>query len=131
MAFSDIQIGRTALKLFPSEEDALEFLEDYDLDEARLKLLMELGRVLKAAGIHAKKGNLLRAIELLTATPRADHVRPTIEYLLAGLRRNIALGVLPNSNPTALKLLAYADRLDKSAMTEQEINEACPSHLSN
>jgi hypothetical protein len=117
-----------ALKLFPSEEDALEFLEDYDLDEARFKLLMELGKVLKAAGIHAKNGNLLKAVELLTTNPRVDHVRPAIEYLLTGLRRNMTLGVLPDSNPTAPKLLVYADRLDRSAMTEQEINEACPSH---
>ena len=121
-------MGRTALKLFPSEEDALEFLEDCDLDEARFKLLMELGRVLEAAGIHAKNGNLLKAVELLTAAPRADHVRPVIEYLLTGLLQNMTFGVLPDSNPTAQKLLVYTDRLDKSAMTEQEITKVCLSN---
>ena len=110
-------------------DDALEFLEDYDLDEARLKLLMELGRVTKAAAIHAKNGNILKAVEVLTAsTCSVDHVRPTIEYLLIGLRQSLTLGVLPASSPTASKLLVYADQLDKGAMTEPEINEVSPFH---
>ena len=108
-------------------EDALEFLEDYDLDEARVKLLMELGRVTKAAAIHAKNGKILKAVEVLTTSVHGvDHVRPMIEYLLTGLRRSLTLGVLPVSNPAASKLLVYADKLDNSAMTEQEVEEVSP-----
>ena len=40
--------------MFPSKEDALEFLEEYGMDEAHIKLLIELGRIPEAAGIHAK-----------------------------------------------------------------------------
>jgi len=111
-------------------EDALEFLEDYDLDEARVKLLMELGRVTKAAAIHAKNGNILKAVEILTASGLSvDHVRHAIEYLLTGLRRSLTLGVLPASNSTASKLLVYADKLDEGAITEQEANEvSLPIH---
>ena len=110
-------------------DDALEFLEDYDLDEARLKLLMELGRVTKAAAIHAKNGNILKAVEVLTASVHGvDHARPMIEYLLTGLRQSLTLGVLPTSNSTASKLLVYTDKLDSGAMTEQEVNEVSPSH---
>jgi len=110
--------------LFPSEEDALEFLEDYDLDEARVKLLKELGRISEAAMIHAKNGDLFRAAEILiTSAHSVDHARPAIEYLLAGLWRGYTIGVLPTSNPIVPKLLRLGDRLDKSAMTEQEVNE--------
>jgi hypothetical protein len=110
-------------------EDALEFLEDYELDEARLKVLMELGRVTKAAAIHVKNGNIVKAVEILTASTRSvDHMRPAIEYLLTGLRQSLTFGVLPASSPTASKLLVYADQLDKGAMTEQETEEVCPSY---
>ena len=112
-------------------EDALEFLEDYDLDEARAKLLVKLGKILKAAGIHAKNGNMLKAVEVLNASGcRVDHVRPSIEYLLTGLWRDLTLGVLPTSNSIASKLFALADRLERSAMTKQEVDEVCVSHSS-
>ena len=61
-------------------EDALEFLEDYDLDEARVKLLMKLGRATKAAVIHAKNGSILKAVEALAGSVHGvDHVRPMID----------------------------------------------------
>ena len=77
-----------ALNLFPSKEDALEFLEEYGMDEARIKLLIELGRIPEAAGIHAKNGDVLKAIEMLSAPTvhGVDHVRLMIEHLLAGLQ---------------------------------------------
>ena len=113
--------------MFPSEEDALEFLEDYGLDEARVKLLMGLGRILEAVEIHAENGDVLKAVEFLiaSAAQNVDHVRPAMNYLLAGLRRGFTLGMFPTSSSTASKLLRLADRLDKNAMTEQEIDEVC------
>jgi hypothetical protein len=64
--------------LFSSDEDALEFLEDYDMDEARAEMLKESGRDLESAGIHAKEGDMLKAVEILTASEvqSADHARP-------------------------------------------------------
>ena len=116
--------------MFPSEEDALEFLEDHSLDEARIKLLRDLGRILEAAQVHAGNGDILKAVEMLT-TPTArnvDHMRPTIEYVLTGLRQGFTLEVPPTSSPTVSKLLVLADRLDKSAMTGQETNEVSLFH---
>ena len=114
--------------MFPSKEDALQFLEDYDLDEARVKLLEELGSILEAARIHAKNGDLFRAAEILTTSAHSvDHARPAIKYLLTGLWRNSTIGVLPTSDPISLKLLRLGDRLDKSAMTKQEVDEVCRS----
>ena len=118
-------MNRAALNLFPSTEAALEFLEEYDLDEARCKLLVDMGKVLKAAGIHVKNGNMLKAVETLITSAHVDHVRPAIGYLFTGLWRGSALGALPASNPTILKLLRLGHRLDKSAMTEQEVDEVC------
>ena len=111
--------------MFPSKEDALEFLESCDLDEARIELLIDLGRIREAAGVHAKNGDMLGAVQVLTAptTHSVDHVRPMIEYLLTGLRRGLTLGMIPKSSPSTSKLLGYADRLDKSVMTEQEVDE--------
>jgi len=107
-------------------------LEECDLDEARVKLLIELGRVPKAAGIRAKNGDMLGAVEILTASAHGvGHMRLTIGYLLTGLWRSLTLGVIPTSNPIASKLLALADRLEKSAMTEQEVDEVCLSHPFN
>ena len=111
--------------MFRTDEDALEFLDDYDLDEARAKMLKESGNILESARIHAKKGDMLKAVETLTASTilGVDRVRPTIEYLLTGLRRGLTLEMLPTSAPAVPGLLGFVDRLDRSAMTEQEANE--------
>lgn len=112
--------------MFSSEDEALKFLEDQDLNEARIKLLLELGRFLEVAAIYAKDGDILRAVETLntSAACGVDLVRQTIEYLLIGLRRSFTLGVTPSStSPTASRLLELADKLDKAAATEQELNE--------
>ena len=112
--------------MFSSEEDALEFLEDYDLDEARAEMLKESGRVLESARVHAKEGDMLKAVETLIASDvrSVDHVRPTIEYLLTGLWRGLTFGMLPSSTPIVSELLGFAGRLDRSAMTQQEVDEA-------
>jgi hypothetical protein len=111
-------------------EDALVFLENHThLDNAHVKLLIDLGRILEAARIHARNGDMLKAVEVLTPFAHsADHVRPMIEYLLTGLRRGLIFGAIPKSGFIASKLLALADLLEKSAMTEQEIEEVSPSH---
>lgn len=120
---------RAARDLFSSDEDALEFLEDYDLDEARAEMLKESGKVLESAGIHANEGNMLKAVETLTASAdqNVDHERPAIEYLLTGLWQGLTFGALPTSTPIVLDLLGLADKLDRSVMTQQEVDEASPS----
>ena len=126
-------MSRAARNLFSSDADALEFLEDYDLDEARAEILKGSGRVLESAGIHAQEGDMLKAVETLTASDvhSVDHVRPTIEYLLTGLWRGFTFGVLPTSTPIVSELLGLADRLDRRAMTKQEVDEVSCSHPFN
>ena len=101
------------------------FLKNCSLDEARAKLLVQLGRILEAAEVYAKNWDMLKAVELLTTsdTHDVDFARRRIEYLLAGLQRDLTIGLLPTSSPTASKLLSFTGRLDKGAMTKQEVNE--------
>jgi hypothetical protein len=121
-------VNRAALKLFESAEDALEFLQDYDMDEARVKLLKGLGRVPEAAEIHAKNGDVLKAAEMLTTSTAhsLNYVRPTAEHILTGLRQDFTIGVLPSSG--ASKLLALADQLEKGALPKGKVDEASSSH---
>lgn len=113
------------------------FLESYaDLDDARVELLMGMGRIREAAAVRAEHGDMLKAVEILSApaTYSVDHVRPTIEYLLTGLRRGFTLGIIPTSGTIASKLLLHGNRLNEStisAMTERESNEVSPSHPFN
>ena len=121
---------RAALSLFHPEEDALGFLKERRwLDEARISLLTQWGRILEAAEICAENGDMLRAVKLLIASGVRDvhHVRRTIEYLLAGLRRDLTLGVSPTT-PIVSKLLSFTGRLDRGAMTQQEVSEVNLSH---
>ena len=109
------------------------FLEDHDLNEARAEMLKESGRVLESAGIYAKEGDLLKAVVTLT-TPAAhsvDHGRQMTEYLLTGLWQGLPFGVLPTSIPIVSELLGLGDRLDRSAMAKQEVDEVNSSHPFN
>ena len=118
--------------MFISDEDALEFLEIYDLTEARARLLVELGRHRDAAKIYAKNGDMLKAVETLRASPPSrdwDNARQMIEYLFMGLRPGFTFGVSPSSSSSSiLKLLEFADRLDRSSMTKRDVDEVGPSY---
>ena len=113
--------------MFPSAEKALEFVKKWGLDEARTKLLTELGRVLEASAIHAKNEDFVKAVEVLSAstTRSEEHVRLMIEYLSRGLRRGFTLGttITPSSSPTLSRLLALVDRLDENAKAERGFDE--------
>lgn len=100
------------------------------MDDARAKMLKESGRVLESAEIHANEGDMLKAVETLTdsAVHNGEHARTTIEYLLAGLWRGLTFGVLPTSTPIVSELLALASKLDRRAMTKQEVDEVSHFH---
>lgn len=103
------------------------------LYNARVELLIGFGRILEAAAICAENGNMLKAVKILSApaTYSVDHARPMIDYLLTGLRKSLTLGVVPAFSPTASKLLEHTDRLDKTIMTEPEIDEVNHFHPFN
>jgi len=102
------------------------------LDDPHATLLIDSGRIREAAEIRARNGNVLEVVEILAASGHSvDHVRPTIEYLLTGLRRGLTFGVLPTASSIASKLLVIANQLDNNAMTKEEIDEVSHSHSFN
>jgi len=123
-----LDLNRAALQLFPSVEDALEFLEDYYMDDARAELLTQLGRISDAAQIHAKNRDMLKAAETLDtpATLSLDQLQLTAKCILTGLQQSLTLGVPPESSSIASKLLVLADRLDESAMKGRDVHEVSP-----
>ena len=124
-------MGRAGRKFFVSDEDALKFLEIYNLTEAWVWLLVELGRHCEAAEIYAKNGDMLKAVETLKASPSrdADNTRRATEYLLPGLRPGFTFGVSPSSGGSSIsKLLEFADQLDRSGMTKRDADEVSPSY---
>lgn len=114
------------IQLFSSEEDALEFLEDYDLDEARATVFQSRGKTLEAAEAHAKDGRVLEAVGVLLepSVPSIEESRMAIHYALAGLWKRMSFGTRFRKSDTAtLSLLQISSRLDPSAMTEDEVDE--------
>ena len=112
--------------LFSSDEDALDFLEDYDLDEARATVLQSRGKALEAAEAHAKEGRVLEAVGVLLErdTPTVEESRMAICYVLAGLWKRMSFGIrFRRSDTTTTSLLRISSRLDSSLMTEGEMDE--------
>ena len=89
-------------------------------------MLKGSGKVLESAEIHAKEGDMLKAVETLTTCTiqSVDHIRRAIEYLLTGLWQGLTFGALPTSTPIVSELLGLVDRLSRSAMSQQEVDEA-------
>lgn len=114
------------LQLFSSDEDALVFLEDYDLDEARATMLRSRGKTLEAAEAHAKDGRILEAVGVLLEhpAPSIEESKMAIRYVLAGLWKRMSFGMgFRRSDTITATLLEISFRLDPSAMTEDEVDE--------
>jgi hypothetical protein len=114
------------VELFSSEEDALVFLENYDLDEARATIFKSRGKALEAAEAHAKDGRVLEAVGVLLEqeAPSTEESRMAICYALAGLWKRMSFGVgFLQSDTITTSLLQILSRLDTSVMTEDEVDE--------
>lgn len=112
--------------MFSSDEDALVFLEDYDLDEARATMLRSRGKVLEAAEAHARDGRVLEAVEVLLecSTPSVEESKMAIRYVLTGLWKRMSFGVrFCRSDTTTSNLLEISFRLDSSVMTKDQVDE--------
>ncbi|KDQ58729.1 hypothetical protein JAAARDRAFT_155337 [Jaapia argillacea MUCL 33604] len=82
-----------AIKLFSSPEEGLEFIEHYDLDNARAALLEKMGRVAEAAEVHLTEGRPLEAIRLFLSDRESAHsISRGKQCLLAALRQQTSFG---------------------------------------
>lgn len=114
------------VRLFSSDEDALVFLKDYDLDEARAAFLQSRGKALEAAEAHARDGRVLEAVVVLLESPTRsfEDSRMAVCYALAGLWKCMSFGErFHRSDTLTTGLLEVSLKLDSSTMTEDEIDE--------
>ena len=123
---------RSAMDLFQSDEEALEYMDDYGLDLARAQLLEDLGRFSEAADVLLSEGSTLEAIRVLTRdSGNKDSLMRALQCLLDGLWRNLSCGVPVDSTTLASdgmvnKLLLCANALeDAFAGDEQLTDEVC------
>ncbi|EMD41416.1 hypothetical protein CERSUDRAFT_89982 [Gelatoporia subvermispora B] len=91
-----------ARALFGSDEEALEYMDDYGLDVARATVLTELGRYAEAAQLHLSEGRMLEAIRLLLLDGSEDSVQQASRCILDGLWMRLSFG-LPGLTEAARK----------------------------
>ncbi|KAI0716097.1 hypothetical protein C8T65DRAFT_606293 [Cerioporus squamosus] len=108
---------KKARDLFETDEDALEYMDDYGLDVARATFLEDIGRYTDAAELHFAEGNTFEAIRLLTldCTNEASMQR-ALQCVLDGLWIHLSCGVALNdeglkTDGTIAKLLRLSDGL--------------------
>ncbi|GJE94213.1 hypothetical protein PsYK624_103810 [Phanerochaete sordida] len=83
-----------ATTLFPTVDDALEFMDDYGFDVARATLLEQSGRFAEAAELHLEEGRPLQAIHLFVRDWDDHHSRRRAEEcVLHGLWGYLSFGV--------------------------------------
>ncbi|TBU23105.1 hypothetical protein BD311DRAFT_674657 [Dichomitus squalens] len=109
---------KKAMELFESENDALEYMDDFGLDLARAQFLEDTGRLSEAADVHLSEGNMLEAIRVLSMDGSNEtSLKRALDCLLEGLWRNLSCGVPVNedtlrSNAVLRKLLLYAKTME-------------------
>ncbi|PCH33046.1 hypothetical protein WOLCODRAFT_62498 [Wolfiporia cocos MD-104 SS10] len=130
LEFLRIHKLKQARQLFESDEEALEYMDDFGLDIARVTLLEELGRFAEAAQLRLQEGRILEAIRLfMKDSTSADSVHRASLCLLDGLWRGLPLGVSPNSelatsNVRLQELIPLANQVhisDEDARIRDEI----------
>lgn len=108
--------------LFPSDNDALDFMEDYGYPIARATLLEKGRRYLEAAESRLEEGQLEDAVRLfLLHSGDKTGVRRACRCILDELWHTASLGmaVLPTSTK-AHDLIALAALLESSSLDEIE-----------
>ncbi|KIJ60100.1 hypothetical protein HYDPIDRAFT_32524 [Hydnomerulius pinastri MD-312] len=82
------------LPQFPTFEEELEFLEEYDLDFAHAELLESHGRYLEAAELHMVENRPLDAIrDFVKDKSSSDAMKRAANILLEGLWRRCSFGI--------------------------------------
>ncbi|KAI0762352.1 hypothetical protein C8Q74DRAFT_1336826 [Fomes fomentarius] len=130
-----------ARELFETDEEALEYMDDFGLNIARASLLEKLGKYAEAAELLFEEGNTLEAVRLLTLDrDNEESMKRAIEFVLSGLWSALSFGVsvteqLVSSHPTLGKLLELvmgfrsdAAGMDKDSWDEIAMFQAIAAH---
>jgi hypothetical protein len=126
---SYISFFSKAADLFSTNEEELEFLEEYDLDVARAEVLESLGRQTEAAELYLAEGRIFDAIRLfLKDDTDQTSLRRGRECILEGLWQNLSFGTnsdsLPDTDSFRL-LLVMAEQLNASQLDSTHADEVC------
>ncbi|KAH9919768.1 uncharacterized protein BXZ73DRAFT_104876 [Epithele typhae] len=120
---------KKARALFETDEEALEYMDDFGLDIARASLLEDMGKFADAADVHFAEGNVLEAIRLLSLdTDNTASTRKAFDCLLEGLWQRLSLGAIISdddlkSSGIVTKLLRLSDGLPITGVDENIRNE--------
>ena len=121
--------ARPRLPLFPTFEEELEFLEDYNLDFARAALLETHGRYLEAADLHLSENRPLDAIrDLLKEKGSCEAIQKATKILLEGLWRRCSFAIPPNqvaADADVIVLLNLAHELPADFLDPLDRREVC------
>jgi hypothetical protein len=122
-----------ATDLFSSTEEALEFVEDYDLDVAKATLLQQAKRHAEAAEVHIAEGRILDGIRIfLENLADEDCARRATICVLQALWQKLSFAVLPTaaqSTNVVEHWLKLASRLDPTLMTQHDRDEVRTSYV--
>ena len=120
---------RPRLPLFPSFEEELGFLEDYDLDFARATLLENHGRFSEAAELHLLENRPLDAIkDLLKETSSRDAIQKATKIVLDGLWHRCSFGIMSKevaSDQDVSQILNLAGELPVDFLDPLDHHEVC------
>ena len=117
-----------------SFEEELGFLEDYDLDVARARLLEDDGRFLEAAELHLLENRPIDAIkDLLKETGSRDAIQKATKIILGSLWHRCSFSTMSKevaSNQGISEILDLADELPVDLLDPLDNHEVCFLHNS-
>lgn len=103
-----------------SDEEALEFMDEYGFTADQAALLETHKRFSEAAEVHAQEHNFSQAIRLeLLGESSQERERRACGHVLTGFWLTISLGVSPAlSEPTCQELFEFSDKLNLAALDD-------------
>ncbi|KAL5518531.1 hypothetical protein ACEPAH_213 [Sanghuangporus vaninii] len=113
------------IESFDSQEDALEFLEDFGLDVPRAMVLEKFGRIHEAADLLFAEGQSEQAVRLLLKDAKnQESLRRAVEYILRNSWKRYSFIVdTRQQGDGCLNLLPLMRDVDKTELPEETIRE--------
>jgi hypothetical protein len=120
--------------LFTSDNEALEFTDSHDFDEAHVALLLKFGRRMDAADFLISKGQAFEAHEMLVLDFENElAIHRVTKYVLNALWEHFSLALLlpiaKNKRHMAQELLCLATLLNDTMLSSNDRDEVCHEFL--
>jgi hypothetical protein len=127
--FRLLRIDSQGRDLFSSDDDALEFMKQYKLDQPRIAFLIKLGKRSEAADLCRSIGRKLEAIEILLQSTEDNFLmRRGFQYILSGLWENLCICITREKRKTArqaaIGLLDLMPQVKYTLLDSNDLEEA-------